>query len=257
VRRSLDALTDTIRCPWHNRSWLLVAAAGVVGALGVLVAAAVGDLVLGRSDALFMGAGALLAVSAVATVLTAVLAEDRATGIGVHEPTAARLVASWRSARDAARRLRVIGRRIPAGPLGEAVVQEADAMARHLDVVRPALVTWWSNARRVDRWERQVRRGGAVDVQPVIDARRDGLRRAASAAADHLDALAASAERLASETDRRAGLDRLMTGIELTGPQPVLPERSDGLDTLAAALSELAALDHQLVDALVADARSH
>jgi hypothetical protein len=82
------------------------------------------------------------------------------------------------------------------------------------------------------------------------------VRRAASATVDHLDALAASADRLALETQRRMGLDRVMTGIELTQPQPALPERSDRLDTLAAALSALAELDHQLVEALVAAERS-
>jgi hypothetical protein len=253
MRSSREAFTDSLRCPWPNRGWWLVVA---VGAVGGLVVVSVGDILLGRSDALFLGGGALLAVGAVATVVTAALAEDRATGIGVHEPSAAQLVASWRSAQQAARRLYAIRRRIPAGPLREAVAREAEAMTRHLDVVRPALVTWWSNARDIDRWERQARHGAFVDLQPLIDARRDGLRRAASVTADHLDVLAASAARLATETERRTGLDRLMTGIELAGPNPELPERSDGLDTLAAALSELAVLDHQLVEALVAEARS-
>jgi hypothetical protein len=248
-------LTDTIRCPWHHRSRWLVAAAGAVGVLGVVVAAAVGDLMLGRS-ALFMAGGALLAVGSVATVVAAALAEDRATGIGVREASAARLVARWRSAQRSARRLQSIGRRVPVGPLRDAVIRESDAVTRHLGVVRPALITWWSNARDIDRWEHRARRDVAIDVQPIIAARRDGLRRAASATADHLEALTASADRLTREAERRTGLDRIMTGIELAHPNPALPGRSDGIDALAAALSELAALDHQLVEALVADARS-
>jgi hypothetical protein len=110
-------LTDTIRCPWRKRSRWLVAAATALGALGALTAAAVTDLLFGRTLAFVVGGGALSIVGEFSLVLATVLAEDRATGIGVHEPSAARLVASWRSAQKSARRLHAMRRRIPEGPL--------------------------------------------------------------------------------------------------------------------------------------------
>jgi hypothetical protein len=227
-------VADLARCPWTTRGWWLLGGAATL-ALGL---SAVGALVLGS---LWVLAAAGLAVGVGALVVGTVLSEDRATGIGVHEPSVGVLTVSWSRARRAARLLRRTARQLPAGPLHDAVDAEAAALRRHLHATRVPLVAWWREARRVDRLDRAG--GDAV-------AARAELVRAADEIVCHLDALAASADRLRAESERRAGLDRVTALGTAALPMPALPSRNDRLDSLAAALAELAALDEQAVTEL-------